>query len=203
MKFIKECMNSYDVFYRLGFNHSWDSAGSKDILKESISANPESRIMDLGCGDGYFLYILKSNGLIGAGYGVDLSEEAIQRGNKLYPEINLSVQNLCFTSYPDDYFDGIISTSLQYVSSPMIAFLEASRLLKSSGWFRFMIPSLEAYYGGEQKEECFGLDNTYLPQWKLKRSTWERLMEQSGLKLESPSIPGAIHPECFFFGRKS
>lgn len=87
-----------------------------DILKKWIT--PNSRVLDLGCGDGALLHSLKeSHGI--EGYGLEIDPEritaCIQRGvNVIETDINKGL-----THFTDDSFDTVVMTnSLQALLRP-------------------------------------------------------------------------------------
>lgn len=55
---------------------SWNQEWDIKALSESITTIPESKILDIGCGDGRIAYRLQQNGAQGIFYGIDLSEAA-------------------------------------------------------------------------------------------------------------------------------
>ena len=69
---------------------------------------PNAKILDIGCGKGYFLYdFLKTSPLIEI-YGIDISEYAIQNSK---PEVkkNLIIGNANHLPWEKDFFDLVVS----------------------------------------------------------------------------------------------
>ncbi|MFH1317774.1 MAG: class I SAM-dependent methyltransferase [Candidatus Omnitrophota bacterium] len=52
--------------------------------------SPNDRIMDYGCGEGHFISRLKSKYV----WGVDVSEKAVERAEKLYPNLAFSTTDI-------------------------------------------------------------------------------------------------------------
>ena len=69
------------------------------LVKAVIKGNPEFRaIVDLGCGDGSFLYSLKKAKLLDCFekiYAVDLSDERINRVRQISPRISCFISDVC------------------------------------------------------------------------------------------------------------
>ncbi|MCK5216100.1 MAG: methionine biosynthesis protein MetW [Candidatus Omnitrophica bacterium] len=91
---------------------------------------PQSRVLDLGCGDGELLYLLKDNKQC-QGTGVEIDEKAIyecvEKGlTVLHEDIQSSLKD-----YSDKRFDYVIlNESLQQVMNPRETILEALRVGK-------------------------------------------------------------------------
>lgn len=60
----------------------------KELIRQSAISNPQSAILDCGCGEGYFL-----GSLTGTRFGVDISKEAIRCAAKRYGDANWIVAN--------------------------------------------------------------------------------------------------------------
>ena len=79
---------------------------------------PQSRVLDLGCGDGEFLAHLRDNFDI-KGYGLEIDEEKIN--DCVARGVNVIQQNLnkCLSNFGDNSFDSVIMTqALQAVEKP-------------------------------------------------------------------------------------
>ncbi|WP_291347716.1 class I SAM-dependent methyltransferase [Desulfobacula sp.] len=91
----------------------WDKAAVKkefttpfqmDILKPHVSK--ESVILDVGCGYGRTLNELYQEGFKKIS-GIDFSQKMIERGNRLYPYLDLKKCNPVF-SFDDNTFDAVV-----------------------------------------------------------------------------------------------
>ncbi len=91
---------------------------------------PESRVLDLGCGEGQLLeYLVKTRGI--EGYGIEINESAIYK----CVEKGLSVSHEDIDSglkdYPDHFFDYVIfNQTMQQVHKPKKAIHRALRIGK-------------------------------------------------------------------------
>jgi len=63
-----------------------------------------ARVLDVGCGSGYFLHRLWDYGA-GEAHGIDLMENRIQAGRQRYPALNLHVGSATELPFEDGEFD--------------------------------------------------------------------------------------------------
>jgi len=100
------------------------------------------RILDVGCGNGFFLKWLKEHGW--ETYGVEISEKACQVAQKN----GLKVFNgeLTEAKYPSDYFDVVVMNQvLEHVYSPRNYFREIKRVLKPNGLLISCVPNFNCF----------------------------------------------------------
>ena len=97
-----------------------------DIISDWI--NPNSRILDLGCGDGALLQLLRKKKNI-SGYGIDSSiEKTVKSLDNKVNIINADINNNLgyFKSKSFDYV--VLAQSLQVVDSPVLLIKEMLRV---------------------------------------------------------------------------
>ena len=97
-----------------------------DIISEWI--NPNSRILDLGCGDGALLQLLRKKKST-SGYGIDSSiEKTVKSLDNKVNIINADINNNLgyFKSKSFDYV--VLAQSLQVVDSPVLLIKEMLRV---------------------------------------------------------------------------
>jgi SAM-dependent methyltransferase len=63
-----------------------------------------ARVLDVGCGTGYYLHRLRDYGA-GECHGIDLLEERVAAGRELYPGLELQVGNAAELPFGDGEFD--------------------------------------------------------------------------------------------------
>jgi len=95
------------------------------------------KVLDLGCGNGRFVNIIKEKG--GVYLGCDVSENLINIAKKNYPNENFQVKQALKLPFQNNYFDVIYSIAvLHHIPSKQfrLEFLqEAKRVLKMGGIF--------------------------------------------------------------------
>lgn len=116
-----------------------------DIVKKYIPKNPQ-RILDVGCGNGYFAKKLGS--ITGASeiFGIDISKNAIKEANNLKisaKQIDTDQEKL---PYKDNYFDFIFCGSvIELVLNPDRLISEIYRVLSPKGILIITYPNHSAW----------------------------------------------------------
>ena len=99
-----------------------------------------ARILDLGCGDGFFSFVLskrKNNKVI----GIDLSKESIKIAKKRYPNIEFKVMDIEKTTFTKAYFDEVYAMDvLEHVDHLNDALNEVERIIKKRGRLIINVP---------------------------------------------------------------
>lgn len=107
-----------------------------DLLLDSVPSN--GRVLDLGCGDGYFAGVAKAKGLSAGWTGVDLRAGALEKARERYPWADFIEASADAVPADDGSFDAILVSNLfSSLPSPRLATTvasEISRLLKPTGW---------------------------------------------------------------------
>jgi ubiquinone/menaquinone biosynthesis C-methylase UbiE len=103
------------------------------ILK-LIKTKGYKKILDVCCGTGNQLKILKKHGIVGE--GIDLSENMLSVALKGKNSVNCKLEDATGISYPDENFDLVMTTFALHEKEPEIAkkiFREMIRLIKNDG----------------------------------------------------------------------
>jgi len=113
-----------------------DRAYSGQSPDGSTVAKPPYRVLDLGCGNGRFVNIIKEKG--GEYFGTDVSEKLVETAKKLYPNEKFQTTEPLKLPFSNGYFDIIYSIAVfHHIPSKefRLEFLkEAKRVLKPSGF---------------------------------------------------------------------
>ena len=147
---------------------------NKAIL-ESLKSKKNLKILDAGCGEGYFCRILAKKGH--KVFGIDFCPELIKAAEDLEKKnplgIKYSVGELKKTNFPPSYFDAILShQSINEIPNPEKTFKEFSRILKKEGKLILLF-----------LHPCFEIDpQLYFQKVKIKKSYYL----VSGVKSPSP-----------------
>ena len=128
--------------------YRWDNPGyvaymqsvERSLLEALADAGvelAEARVLDVGCGTGYFLHRL---GEYGAGelHGIDLMENRVAEGRARYPKLDLRVGSAAELPYEDGEFDLVTQftclSSILDADVRLAAAREMRRVARSGGW---------------------------------------------------------------------
>src|SRR5206468_9192429 len=94
------------------------------------------RVLDIGCGSGYFLNRLRDYGA-GECHGIDLMENRIEEGRARYPSLDLVVGSATELPYADAEFDLVTQfTCLSSILDDEVRLAVAREMLRiaAGGW---------------------------------------------------------------------
>jgi len=96
---------------------------------------PDKSVVDFGCGRGFLLEAINvSREDHGELYGIDYSEEGINKARDRVPQAQFMVGDVSDVPMPDDYFDYAVSVEvLEHLDKPEEMVREMSRVLGRSG----------------------------------------------------------------------
>ncbi len=117
----------------------WHDQILNELKKVTSAQGKDLKILDIGCGTGYFEALLGKEGFDIT--GIDLTPEMIERANELieeYGPFEGNVKALCMDaenlSFEDESFDAIITRNLTWtLPHPVEAYGEWFRVLKKGG----------------------------------------------------------------------
>jgi SAM-dependent methyltransferase len=142
----------------------------------------ELRVLELGCGTGYFTRELARSGADIV--AIDVSPELLEiaRANCSAPNVRYEIQNAYELSYPDAVFDSVVGSSVLHHLEIEEAIREIYRVLKSGGAIYFTEPNMLNPQIAIQKNVPWvkrklgdSPDETAFFRWPLRR-----LLEQNG-----------------------
>ncbi len=113
----------------------WDSGSRKDIIpfiQKHIKLG--SRIIDIGCGDGYGTNKLKKSGYEAT--GIDISMKMVDLARQQFNDTGIRFQqgDVNQLPYPDNYFDGgMVINVLEWTDNPSKSLKEIKRILTNNG----------------------------------------------------------------------
>lgn len=116
---------------------------SKFIL-ENLNLKGKEKILDVGCGRGFYLKILSDFKLGLDLYGVDLNSKYLQIAEKFIKDesVNLTKSDICNLPFKDDYFDRIIASEiLEHIPDDQRAISELLRVLRPGGIVLITVPN--------------------------------------------------------------
>jgi 2-polyprenyl-3-methyl-5-hydroxy-6-metoxy-1,4-benzoquinol methylase len=113
--------------------NDWTDRRATEILRLIQGlAIQRPRVLDLGCGFGWFTERLAD---IGEAHGIDLSEEAIQAARARRQDITYMAGNLYEANIPNEYFDIVVSQEvIAHVEDQQRYVNRAAEALKPGGY---------------------------------------------------------------------
>ena len=143
-------------------------------------AEPNRRILEVGCGPGLDATALKTKGF--EVIGIDLCEAFIERAKLRFPEVDFRLMDLRAPDFEDNSFDGIIAMAslIHVLPEDIPATIERYRLLLRPGG-RLVVwmsdsPKVEYY----DVPDWGGASSRYLRMWCHDRTMVLQAMEQAG-----------------------
>lgn len=120
--------NQYDK--KLDFLNSFEG----DILKKMFKDFRGKSVLDVGCGTGRLIRLLKDRGAVVT--GADISGKMIKIAGKKFPDIKIANADIENLPFEDNSFDVVIAAFvIVHLKSLKKAFDEVYRVLKNDGIF--------------------------------------------------------------------
>lgn len=158
------------------------------------------RMLDIGCGDGQFLYSFKARGW--EIYGIDPSENAYKIAKKNLGE-NVFKGELEDVYFSDCFFDIIaLNHVLEHIVNPNKELGQIRRILKNDGILFLSTPNIHSFQFKISREYWFALD---LPRhlFLFSPKTLRMLLEKNGFKVVKISYPMLDFPLSLFYSLKA
>lgn len=131
---------SYEIKYHELEKDGWWFRARRDIILKFLSAARDAHILDIGCSGGALLRDLARAGFKN-GYGIDVSERAIQQC-KNAGFANVACVDARATGFPDNTFDVVIASDiLEHIADENGALKEWRRIMKPSGIMFIFVPA--------------------------------------------------------------
>lgn len=169
----------------------------EDILT-NINNNQFS-VVDLGCGDGKFLYALYQKGLLKNArniVGVDISEERIERLKKLCPFAEGIVADVCnLTQIFNNSFDLAISSQvIEHIPDDSKMLKDVYQILNPNGYFYVstVVKKCMAFYIYRNNGK-FRLDPTHVREYSSKEE-FLSLLKRNGFEIISWRTTNVSYP---------
>jgi 2-polyprenyl-3-methyl-5-hydroxy-6-metoxy-1,4-benzoquinol methylase len=164
-----------------------DQRKVKGWLKHVDADISELKFLDVGCGNGHFLFMLEKLGVPKDHlFGVEMSESSIERLKKSGFHGHLGRIEDVFSSLPAGSFDLIVLLQvLEHVEDPAAQVGVLSRLLRPGGLLIVETPNTESFDVGLFKRSYWG--GYHFPRhWNLfNESTLRSLASQNSLSVKS------------------
>lgn len=166
----------YDDWHLAHGMDSWRGPDAYSHILAGLNARPGERLLDLGCGTGYFLKIADEAGL--ETFGVDVSEEAVRLSRKTSPRSNIFVCNMQKLNGigPFDYVTAL--GSLEHCPSIDDALQEICRVLLPDGHVIILVPN--SNYEGSVKSVQGEIIET-----RMTLSEWREVFDRNGFAVNN------------------
>lgn len=111
--------------------------------------NSDARLLDLGCGDGRLAPMWQA--VMGAeAYGLELSPQAVQTAQQMFPFLRYTQGDAVNTGYDDSYFDIVVCQEvLEHIEEQNRLVNECNRIIKDGGYLVLTTPN--KYYFDRRK----------------------------------------------------
>ncbi len=116
-----------------------------------------AKVLDIGCGSGYFLKSMLENGEIEA-HGIELPGKSAERAARI-PDIHLKVGRLEKTDFPEAYFDMVtLFHVFEHLDQPAETLTNIAQIVKKGGYFYLSCPNISSWQSQLFKGKWFHLD---------------------------------------------
>jgi SAM-dependent methyltransferase len=152
------------------------------LLKDEVSkvikftGRDVGKVLDIGCGTGDRLDVLRSMGF--ETYGIETSRSADYAKEQL--KLNVMKGDLFSTNFPDECFDIItLYNVLEHTHDPLNVMIETHRILKKDGFLIIQVPNRDCFQFRIFKERWAAFD---LPRdlYYFNPNSLETLLEKAG-----------------------
>jgi len=142
----------------------------------------DGRVLDIGCGNGGYLSILRDCGW--EVYGIDFSEKAVRYANEKRKLANVKQAKADDLNYPDNFFDLIaMNHIIEHLPNPKKALVGAKRVLKNEGVLTITTPNFASSNASIFSKNWFPLE-TPRHLFLFEASTLNRMINNiGGLKI--------------------
>lgn len=153
------------------------------------SYKKNGKILDLGCGTGDTLFLLKKLGW--ETYGIDMDDNALETGRESGLK-NLKLGTYKdLVKYPDNYFDAIrLYHVIEHLDDPFLCISLIKKKLKRNGELIVGTPNIKSLLGFIFKSYWYNLDSPrhlYL----FSPGTLKRLIKEQNLKIDKTEFCSA------------
>lgn len=115
------------------------------FILQSIEDKQPEKVLDAGCGRGFYVHAISMVPFVKEMHGIDVSEDYLNIARKHLndPKINLQKASIYELPYPDNYFDAVVSSEvMEHLSDDVGALKEIKRVLKPDGIVLISVPHL-------------------------------------------------------------
>ena len=136
------------------------------------------RLLDVGCGEGFFLFNASKAGYTGK--GVEISQDAAAYARKEF-SLDVEAKPLEGTQLPKNYFDVVTMWQvLEHVPYPLMVLKEVHRILKPEGLLVVSTPNIEGLLAKIFRRRWWNIRRLHINQFTTK--TLMNILKNAGFK---------------------
>jgi len=165
---------------RLQQSRSWRGEVAKARLVERFV--PRGRILDVGCGDGKFLWALDAERWQRT--GVDHCKETLELVRRRIPGLELVDGDIFSGSLSEGFFDAVTFWHvLEHLPDPAGVLGRSRALLKTGGWLLISLPNLDSLQARLFRKHWYAFDDVPRHLHHFSRSSLDRLLRDAGFEV--------------------
>ncbi len=151
---------------------------AKRDLREIEKYKKNGKILDIGCGPGFFLKVAKDNDW--NEYGVELSKWACDYGKNI--GVNIINKRLEKAKFNDNLFDVItLWDVIEHVENPSGLLLEIKRILKNDGTIALNTPNIGSIFAKIMGKKWWNLMGMHI--YYFDKKTIRKILEKNGFRI--------------------
>ena len=149
------------------------------------------RLLDVGCGAGFFLRTLPKT--LWQTYGVELGEEAAKAATEVFGRDNIFKGTLIEAKFETSFFDVVTFWSaLEHTNEPRASLFEARRILKTGGTLMIQVPNAASYQAQYFKGDWFSLDAPR-HRYHFNLQTLQKVLQETGYEIYFSTFHSKVH----------
>ena len=170
----------YDQWHSARGRDAWRPYEAYLIFLDYLSVERRKKILDVGCGTGYFLKAANRNRLVT--YGIDVSKEGIKIAKTVSPSSFISISKGESLNFVDNTFDYVACLgSLEHFSDINKGLNEIKRVAKENAIFCIMVPNVNYIFWKISGQ--LGTEQQNVSETLLSLKQWKNIFDKEGFKI--------------------
>lgn len=176
---VKQTLEDY-LSGRLSGTRSWRGSTEKVQLVERYVRN--GRILDIGCGDGKFLWALNQKRWDAT--GIDTLPETLSLVQARIPSLRLIEGNIYSNALPERSFDVLTMWHvLEHLADPAAILSRAGALLRPGGWLFISLPRFDSLQASIFRSHWYAFDDVPRHLYHFSKPALDRLLRAAGFEI--------------------
>lgn len=161
----------------------------EELLDKFESYRRTNKILDIGCGYGFFLEVAKERGW--EVYGVEITQKAVDTCEE--KGINMFMGDISEVSFDEDSFDVVVSIEvIEHLNDPNTFLSKSYSLLRKGGLMYVTTPNFNSYLRHQLKADydviCYPNHLSYFSVKTLKRAFVQNGFKKQKIKTTGMSV---------------